>query len=158
MARDLATTIRQGERAGMTQRQIAAVLGINERTVRKIKSGQTSGTKTYARLTRRPKKPAATPNAFQASFVVGYDKDGQPIIGSANLIIADVRTRTGERRAPTALDVFRVPGLAGVIEQERARMVARYADIVKPGTGTARLRNITRMAKPAAAILRTGMS
>lgn len=125
-ARDLALSIRQGERAGLKQKEIAAVLGINERTVRKIKSGQTSGRKTYRRLTTTPRGARATPNAFNAEFVVGYDSDGNPIIGSANIIVADVTTRTGERRAPTPLDVFRVQGLADVAARERAAMARRY--------------------------------
>lgn len=129
-ARDLALAIRQGERKGLTQKQIAATLGINPRTVRKVKSGQTSGRRTYERLTRRP-KIRATPNAFNAEFVIGYDADGQPIIGSANIIVPDIRTRDGGRRAPTALDVFRLPDLAAVADAERRRLARQYASSLR---------------------------
>lgn len=156
-ARDLALAIRQGERRGLTQTQIAATLGINARTVRKIKSGQTSGAATYTRLTARPQRPSATQNAFNAEFVVGRDADGNPIIGSANIIIPDVRTRTGGRRAPTALDVFRLPDLGLVIEAERQRLARQYSNLVTTAgtSNTPRLRAIATMRKPAAAIVRT---
>jgi transcriptional regulator with XRE-family HTH domain len=131
-ARDLALAVRQGERRGLSQREIAATLGINPRTVRKIKSGQTSGTKTYRRLTTTPRGVRATPNAFNAEFTVGYDRDGNPIIGSANIIIPDVRTRAGGRRAPTALDVFRLPDLQAVADAERAAMARRYEATIDP--------------------------
>lgn len=155
--RDLARAIRQGERAKLSQREIAAVLGINERTVRKIKSGQTPGTLIYKRLTREPKGSGVV-GAFSASFTIGYDANGQPIIGSANLIVADVRTKEGGRRAPTALDVFAIPNLGNVIEGERARLASRYAGLVTIATGERlpRLRKIRNMRRPAAAILRTG--
>lgn len=154
-ARDIATTIRQGERRGLTQREIAATLGINERTVRKIKAGETSGTRTHERLTHRPRRPGATPNAFNAEFIVGYDANNEPVYASANIIIADVRTRTGERRAPTGLDVFRV-NIDAVVQRERAAMARRYDTqrLATGGTAT-RIRSINTMRKPAAAILRT---
>lgn len=158
-ARDLSLAIRQGERRGLSQKDIAATLGINPRTVRKIKSGQTSGRATYARLTTRPQRPSATQNAFNAEFVVGRDAGGNPIIGSANIIIPDVRTRDGGRRAPTALDVFRLPDLGLVIEAERQRLARQYSNLVTT-VGAAgdptRLRAIATMKKPAAAIVRTG--
>jgi len=157
-ARALTLAIRQGERKGLRQREIASALGINERTVRKIKSGQTSGRKSFARLTRVP-KISATPNAFNAEFTIGYDRDGKPIIGSANIIIADVRTRQGGRRAPTALDVFRLPNLSEIAEQERRRLARQYASTLDPKreapAATVRLRRIGGMRKPAAAIVHT---
>lgn len=157
-ARDLARAIRQGERAKIPQRDIAAALGINERTVRKIKSGQTTGTRTYARLTKGPKRVTLA-GAFNAEFTVGYDRDGKPVFGSANLIVADVRTKEGGRRAPTALDVFTVPNLGDVIDAERERLARRYGIDVISGKGSRlpRLRKIGTMRKPAAAILRTGI-
>lgn len=157
-ARDLSLAIRQGERRGLTQRQIAETLGINERTVRKVKSGQTSGRRTFARLTTTPRGVRATPNAFNAEFTIGYDADGNPVIGSANIIVADLRTAKGGRRAPTALDVFRVQGLAEVAAAERAAMARRYASTVArvASDRTVRLRSIGTMRKPAAAILTTG--
>lgn len=155
-ARDLALAIRQGERRGLKQREIAATLGIDPRTVRKIKSGQTSGTKSYARLTAHPQRPSATQNAFNAEFVVGRDADGNPIIGSANIIIPDVRTRTGGRRAPTALDVFRLPDLGLVIESERQRLARQYSNLVTTAGAASeptRLRAIATMRKRATAIM-----
>lgn len=159
-ARDLALAVRQGERQGKTQREIGAALGINERTVRKIKSGETSGTRTTERLRRRPLRPGATPNAMNAEFVMGYDANGQPVLASANIIVTDVRTRHGTRRAPTALDVFRMPNLANVADAERKRMMRQYASIVTtpaPTDSPVRLRSISTMRRPAAAIIRTGL-
>jgi hypothetical protein len=159
-ARDLALSIRQGERAGKTQREIAAALGINERTVRKVKSGQTSGTRTTERLRRRPLRPGATPNAMNAEFPMGYDANGNQITASANIIVTDVRTRHGTRRAPTALDVFRMPNLAAVADAERQRMMRQYASMIvtpAPTDSPVRLRSISTMRKPAAAIIRTGL-
>jgi hypothetical protein len=157
-ARDLALAIRQGERRNLSQKEIAATLGINERTVRKIKSGETTGTRTYKRLTTQPKRPGATRNAFNAEFIVGYDASGAPVLASSNIIIPDIVTRTGERRAPTALDVFRIrTNLEAVAAAERAALARRYDVATVAGTDSAvRLRRISNMRKPASAIIRTG--
>lgn len=160
-ARDISLTIRQGERRGLTQKQIAADLGIDPRTVRKIKSGQTSATRTYSRVMATPRRVGTTPNLYNAEYTVGYDENGRPVLASANLIIADVRTAKGTRRAPTPLDVYRITGLAEVAAAERAAMARRYADSVastnirKEDSGV-RLRRITTTREPVRATLTTG--
>lgn len=124
-ARDLATAIRQGERRGLTQREIAATLGINERTVRKVKYGQTSGRAIHKRLTREPAHPS-TRNAFNVEFTIGRDARGKPVFGSVNIIVPDVRDRHGNRRPPTVLDVFRMPDLAAILAAHQAAMAQAY--------------------------------
>jgi predicted transcriptional regulator len=127
--REIARTIREGERAGLTQREIATTLGTNERTLRRIKSGETSGTRTYSRLTASPKRPRSQPGLFNAEFVVGYTVSGEPVIASHNVTVPQLRTRTGELRNPTPLDVFRVRGLAATIAAERAAQARRYGNV-----------------------------
>lgn len=155
-ARDLALTIRQGERLGLTQREIADTLGINERTVRKIKSGQTSGTRTRARIMHTPKGPRQESGLFNAEFVIGYTASGEEVIGSRNVTIPNLRTATGETRAPTPLDVFRVRGLATVVAKERLAQAMRYANVatLAPVDSSIRLRAISR-ARKATTIVRT---
>lgn len=155
-ARRIALTIRQGERLGLTQREIGETLGINERTVRKIKSGQTSGKRTYSRVMHVPKAPRAETGLFNAEFVIGYTPSGEPVIGSTNVTIPNLRTATGDQRAATPLDVFRVRGLASVVAQERAALTRRYASVATaaPADSPVRLRAISR-ARKATTVIRT---
>lgn len=157
-ARDIALSIRQGERAGLTQREIGATLGINERTVRKIKEGQTSGTRTFARVTKEPKIRAET-GLFNAEFVIGYDTAGNPIVGSRNVTVPVIRDRFGKPKAATALDVFRIRGLATLAAQERAALARRYGNVatVAPANSPIRLRAIGR-ARRRTTTLRTAAS
>lgn len=152
-ARDLALAIRQGERRALTQKEIGAALGINERTVRKIKSGQTSGRKIVPRLIKAP-KVRATENTFNAYFTL-RDSAGNETPVSINIIVPDVRTRDGGRRAPTALDIFRLD-MDSVADAEAARFANRYGYVDAKRSGPVRLRKIGTMRKAAAAIVRTG--
>lgn len=129
-ARDIALSIRQGERLGLTQREIGATLGINERTVRKIKEGQTSGTRTHARVTKTPKIRAET-GLFNAEYVIGYDASGNEIVGSRNVTIPVLQDRFGKPKTATALDVFRIRGLAEMAAQERAALARRYGNVAR---------------------------
>lgn len=124
-ARFIAARIRDAERRGYTQRQIGDAFGINERTVRKIKSGETSGTRTYHRKMDAPKRPRSTPNIFRADLIIG-EQDGRDIVRSVNVKIPDLPTATG-RKAPTPFDVFRLPTLAQVAIAEGDAMRRRYA-------------------------------
>lgn len=155
-ARDIALSIRQGERLGLTQREIAETLGINERTVRKIKAGETSGTRTYARVQRMPKGPRQETGLFNAEFVVGRTASGEDVIASTNVTIPQLRTATGGMRAATPLDVFRVRGLAAVVAAERAAMIRRYGNVatVAPADSSIRLRAISQ-ARRKTTIIRT---
>lgn len=155
--RDIARAIAEGKRQGLTNRQIGATLGINERTVRKIRAGETSGTKTYARLTRKPQTFRAEKGLFNAEYVIGYDGSGQPIIGSTNVSIGQIRTLSGDYRDPTALDVFRVRRLAATIARERAQQARSYAQVatLAPVESPIRLRAISR-ARRHTALIRTG--
>lgn len=148
-AREIALAIRQGERLGLTQREIGATLGINERTVRKIRSGQTSGRRTYKRVMKAPKAARQETGLFNAEFVIGFDPSGNEIIGSRNVTIPQLRTASGDLRAPTPLDVFRVRGLATVIAKERLAQARRYGNIARiAGTDSSiRLRRISRARK-----------
>lgn len=130
-ARQLVLAIRQGERQGLTQKQIAAALGINERTVRKAKSGQTSGTRTVERLTKTPRAKRAETGLFNAEYVIGYDDSGQAVIGSSNVTIPAIRNANGTTRPPTALDVFRVRGLARLAAEQRAAQARRYGAVTR---------------------------
>lgn len=128
-ARDLARAIGQGKRLGLTNREIGETLGINERTVRKIRAGETPGTRTHRRLTATPKTPRAEPGLFNAEFVVGYTPSGDEVIASRNVTISKIRQADGTMRDPTPLDVFRVRGLATVAAQERLALAQRYGNV-----------------------------
>lgn len=157
-ARELAAAIRQGERAGLKQREIAATLGINPRTVRKIKSGQTAGTRTYQRVTTQP-ATRDTPNAFNANFIVGVDKNGNPVYASRNVIIPNLPGAKGPR-TPTALDALRRDvhrQLQAVAAAERSAMAARYGVVapIRRGEERVTLRNIGRVRRPSVTIHRS---
>lgn len=155
--RDLARSIREGQRQRLTQKEIAATLGINERTVRKILSGETPGTRTHKRLTATPKARRAERGLFNAEYVIGYDADGNAIIGSTNVNIGQIRGADGSMRDPTALDVFRIRRLASTIAQERAGLAQRYTNVARlaPEDSPIRLRAISR-ARKHTALIRTG--
>jgi hypothetical protein len=155
-ARQIALAIRQGERLGLTQREIADTLGIDPRTVRKVKSGQTSGTRTYGRVMKTPKTRRVETGLFNAEFVVGFTASDEPVIASTNVTIPSLTVAGGGRRAPTPLDVFRVRGLASVVAAERAKQIRRYAAVTTPAGADSpvRLRAINR-ARRATTVIRT---
>lgn len=126
-----AAAIQSARRRGMTNREIASRLGINERTVRKIVAGETSGTRIYAQrvTSKQPKERVSSPNLFRADLRLGYDDDGFPIVRSINVKLPDVPGPTGPR-APTYFDILRFPDLESVAARESEAMTRRYGEHV----------------------------
>lgn len=122
--RFIASRIQDARRRGATNRQIGEAFGINERTVRKIVSGETPGTRVYHRKMDAPKRPRSTPNIFRADLVIG-EYDGREIVRSVNVKVPDLPTAKG-KRAPTPFDVFRMPSLRSVALAEGDAMRRRY--------------------------------
>lgn len=153
-ARELSRAIAQGKRLGLTNREIGETLGINERTVRKIRAGETPGTKTHRRIMATPKTPRAETGLFNAEFVVGYTSTGEEVVASRNVTISKLRQPDGTYRDPTPLDVFRVRGLAVVAAQERLALAQRYGNVARiagPGAPI-KLRKIGIARKPTTVI------
>ncbi len=120
-ARIITTAIRQGERRGEIQAQIAARLGLSgPRAVRKIKSGETPATRIFA-AKMRPMRPGSSPNIMRADIDLG---DG--MIRTVNVKIPNVVSASGGTRAPTPFDVYRFPDLTSVAEAEGRAMQRRY--------------------------------
>lgn len=132
-ARTEAAAIQQARRRGMTNAEIGKRLGINERTVRKIVSGETPGTRIYRkRVTEFQSKTGqrpASPNIFRADIRIGYDANDDEIIRSVNVKLPDVPGPKG-RRAPTFFDVLRLPNLQSVAQIEAEKMRNRYGELV----------------------------
>jgi hypothetical protein len=128
-ARQIARAIGEGKRQGLTNREIGEALGINERTVRKVRAGETSGVRTYKRVMQTPKTPRRETGLFNAEFVVGYTSTGESVVASRNVTISRIRNADGSYREPTPLDVFRVRGLAVVAAQERIALLQRYGNV-----------------------------
>lgn len=122
--RFIASRIADAKRRGATNRQIGEAFGVNERTVRKIVAGETSGTRTYHRKMDAPKRPRSTPNIFRADLVIG-EEDGREIVRSVNVKVPDLATARG-KAAPTPFDVFRVPSLQQIAIAEGDAMRRRY--------------------------------
>lgn len=124
--RFIAARIRDAERRGYTQRQIAEAFGIpgGPRTVRKIKSGETSGTRTYHRKMDALERPRSTPNIFRADLVIG-EENGREIVRTVNVKLPDLATTHG-RAAPTPFDALRLPSLQEVAIAEGNAMRRRY--------------------------------
>lgn len=128
-ARIESAAIQGARRRGMTNREIAKRLGINERTVRKIVAGETSGRRIYRKRVTEIKERPATPNVFRADVRIGYDADGKEIIRSVNVKLPDVPGPKG-KRAPTFFDTLRLPDLQSVAKQEAEKMRNRYGEFV----------------------------
>lgn len=129
-ARVQAAAIQAARRRGMTNAEIAKRLGYNERTVRKIISGETSGKRLYKQRVRTTAERPSSPNIFRADVRIGYDQDGFDVIRSVNVKLPDVPGPHG-LRAPTFFDVLRLPDLQSVAQQEAAAMRNRYgSDVV----------------------------
>ena len=119
-ARIIAAGIAQAERRGYTQKEIGKAFGINERTVRKIKRGETPGTRIYARKVPKPKAGGTTPNVFRLDLELD---DG--MIRTVNLKAPNVLTAKG-KRAPTPFDIFRMPGIQEAADAEAQRLKSQY--------------------------------
>lgn len=124
-----AAAIQAARRRGMSNREIADRLGINERTVRKIVSGETSGTRIFHKRMPTVEGRAASPNIFRADVRIGYDAKGDEIIRSVNVKLPDVPGAKGPR-APTFFDVLRLPDMRSVARTEAEKMRNRYGDLV----------------------------
>lgn len=128
-ARIEASAIQQARRRGMTNREIADRLGINERTVRKIVSGETPGTRIFHKRMPEPTNRPASPNIFRADVRIGYDAQGKEIVRSVNVKLPDVPGPSGPR-APTYFDVLRLPDMRNVAQIEAEKMRNRYGELV----------------------------
>lgn len=125
--RFIASRIRDAERRGYTQQEIADALGLSgPRAVRKIKSGETPATRIYHRKMDAMAKPRSTPNIFRADLVIG-EEDGRDIVRSVNVKIPNLRNRKGELVAPTPFDALRLPSLEKVAIAEGEAMQRRYS-------------------------------
>lgn len=128
-SRFLASRIQDAKRRGATNAEIAREFGINERTVRKIRSGETSGARIYARkIEKAPEN--ANPSIVRVDVMLGYDRNGDRIIRTVNAKVPVLTSASGKRVTPTPFDVFRLPNLQEVAEAERKRMLRQYGIVV----------------------------
>jgi hypothetical protein len=132
-ARVEAAAIQQARRRGLTNRDIAQRLGINERTVRKIVAGETPGTRIYREkvTSQTSKDRPASPNIFRADLRIGQDAEGGDVVRTINVKLPDVPGARG-RRAPNFFDVLRLPDLQGIANAEAMAMQQRYATAILP--------------------------
>lgn len=136
--RFLASRIQDAHRRGATNAEIGRAFGINERTVRKIRSGETSGRRTFAQLVEPSLRAQGGPNPsiVRVDIKIGEDAGGNDIIRTVNARIPTVVTRDGRRISATPADVFRIPGLATLIDAEGKRLATQYAaSMDRPGKG-----------------------
>ena len=140
-ARVEAAAIQQARRAGMTNREIADRLGINERTVRKIVAGETSGKRIYRARVVESTERAASPNVFRADVRIGFDENGNEMIRSVNVKLPDVQGPKG-KRAPTFFDILKLPDLSTVAKAEATKMRNRYGEFVARADVGARIKSL----------------
>lgn len=137
----LAARIRDAERKGYTQAEIARAYGLKggARTVRKIKTGESSGKRTFGRLVepslRVDTLPGASPSIVRVDIKLGVDADGNDVIRTVNARVPTLPDRTGKRVAATPADVFRVPRLDSLITREIERLERQYGGLVVSGSG-----------------------
>lgn len=109
-----------------TDKEIGAAFGINERTVRKIRSGETSGTRIYkSKIEKAPDK--ASPSIVRLDLEIGTDVNGNPVVRTVNAKVPALTSAKGKRVAPTPFDVFRLPDLSSVATAEGKRLQNQYA-------------------------------
>lgn len=122
--RFLAARIQDAHRRGYTNAEIARAYGINERTVRKIRSGETSGRRTFGRLVEptRDVAPGASPSIVRVDIRLS---DGR--VRSVNARIPTIRNARGQAVAATPADIFRMPKLQTLIQAEARRLETLYA-------------------------------
>lgn len=123
--RFLASRIQDAKRRGATNEQIARAFGINERTVRKIRSGESSGKRTFGRLVEPSQDAARSPGASPSIIRVDI-RLSNGNIRTVNARVPTVPTRSGRRVAATPADIFRIPGLESLIEAEIQRLERQY--------------------------------
>lgn len=124
--RFLTSRIRLAKRQGATNAEIGRAFGINERTVRKIASGETTGKRTYRRLV----EPSLAAPSGQNLSIIRVDimlSNGE--IRTVNARVPTVRTRSGKLVAATPADIFRIPKLNSLIVAEMARLDRQYGGV-----------------------------
>lgn len=124
-ARFEASRIQAARRRGYTNREIADAFGINERTVRKIISGETSGKRIYREKiapTRNVGPEAQNLSIVRLDLVIGKDAQGHDVVRSVN-----AKTPLIGGRTPTPFDVLIMPDLAAVADAEALRLKRQYA-------------------------------
>lgn len=136
-SRELAARIQDAKRRGYTNKQIGEAFGMNERTVRRIRSGETPGTRIYKeRVQAAPR--GSSPSIVRMDLLMGVDENGNEVVRTVNAKVPAMRTAKGMRRAPTPFDVFRLPDLASVATAEAKRLGREYGNLVArfaaPGT------------------------
>lgn len=130
-----ASRIQAARRRGYTNREIASAFGINERTVRKIVSGETSGKRIYREKiapTRNVAPEARNLSIVRLDLVIGTDDAGNPVVRTVN-----AKTPLIAGRTPTPFDVFLLPDLGAVAQAEMQRLQNRYAgtqDVAHPAS------------------------
>lgn len=128
-SRYLASRIQDARRRGYSTQVIADSFGMNERTVRKILSGETSGSRIYKRHVE-PVAPKASPSIVRVDVNIGTDASGDPVVRTINAKVPTLPTAKGARGAPTPFDVFRLPNLQQVAIAEGKRMQREYAALL----------------------------
>lgn len=152
--RFLAARVKDAKRRGFTNREIANAYGINERTVRKIASGESSGRRTFGKLVAPSQQahvaPGASPSIVRVDLKLGKDAAGNDVIRTVNARLPSVLNARGQRVAATPADVFRIPGLAGMVDAERQRLAQQYGAVIVTtrDAGVVSMRPIALRRKP----------
>lgn len=154
--RFLASRIQDAHRRGATNAEIARAFGINERTVRKIRSGETSGRRTFGRLVEPTgraietgRERGANPSIVRVDLKLGKDAAGNDVVRTVNARIPTIVNRRGQRVAATPADIFRIAGLNDLIDREIERLERQYGNIVVTGRGSVlSFRPMVRRRKP----------
>lgn len=123
--RFLASRIQDAKRRGATNAQIARAFGINERTVRKIRSGESSGTRTFGKLVE-PTRGARVAQGANPSIVRVDIRLSNGMIRTVNARVPTILDRRGNRVTPTPADLFRIPKLETLIDAEIKRLEQHY--------------------------------
>jgi hypothetical protein len=138
--RFLASRIQDAHRRGATNAEIGRAFGINERTVRKIRSGETTGKRTFERLTAPSREAAekgmergANPSIVRVDIKLGKDANGNDIVRTVNARIPTITNRLGQRTMATPADVFRIPRLEALIAREIDRLERQYGHVAVGG-------------------------
>lgn len=128
--RFIAARIQNARRQGRTNAEIADAFGINERTVRKLVSGETSGKRLYKEHVAPTRRvDVRNKSIVRLDLVIGEDEQGNEIIRTVN-----AKTPLVNGQTPTPFDIFQLPDLQNVAQAEAARMIAQYAGAISPQT------------------------
>lgn len=152
--RFLAARIADAKRRGATNAEIGVAFGINPRTVRKIRSGESSGRRTFGRLVEPSQRaaehlpPGASPSIVRVDLKF-TDTNGTEAIRTVNARVPTVRTRSGKLVAATPADIFRIPNFATLVNAEAERLARQYGFSMDPAGATIRsMRPIAVRRKP----------